>query len=51
LKGVLLNNLFFLLLLNSIDGSPSVKKPISLISLSSLDKFHAHFFGNEKTYS
>ena len=35
---MLLNNLFFLLSLNSIDGSPTVKKPISLISLSRLDK-------------
>jgi len=48
---VLLNNLFFLLSLNSIDGSPSEKKPISLISLSSLDNLFAHFFGNEKTNS
>ena len=37
---MLLNNLFFLLSLNSIDGSPLVKKPISLISLSILDNSH-----------
>jgi len=43
--------MFLLLSLNSIDGLPSAKKPTSLISLSSLDKFFAHFFGKEKTNS
>ena len=49
MKGLLLNNLIFLLSLNSIDGSPSAKKPISLIFLSRVDKLKIELNSKQET--